>query len=527
MKVQKPFSLVPVLNAGTIMIRGTSTMRIENFNGANGATPAAYAARRLQGKGLHVSRVRHEQRGGVLVVSALMIPVFLLLTALVVDVGNWFTHDRQLQNRADAAAFAAGVEYANNWKACVQTGTSSRTEHGWRDCRCGAPVCGRSRGVRLLGATLPSLRNTEIANQSNLDVVINSSDPNYTDDTDNTDGGVGVVADPCYSHTPGDDISPGGGQWMDVRVKERNLPSIFGGIGLPLPRRRPGARRYPAGAQRAPIPAARGAEQRDREGAGALLQRVHGRGDHEREAGPRAAPCGRPVGLRVAGRRDAVGEGGRDGGGRQEPRVQPHAPCYAPSCGDYVPVGEEVRLASRAEVDLNQTCAQLVTARYADCFHRLSQIRVWNDGNPNSQPRLTNVHVTDGCGAPADGYFSRLPFGANNCRFSVTAEVLWGDRDDGNLNVTGNFTSPRTASSSIRRSGSPTGVWSSRTGGASPTPRRANTVTIGLDWDDHNTRTTTTGPARTATATPASTTAPSRRTRCSSARRQTPAPSCS
>ena len=68
-----------------------------------------------------VSRVRHEQRGGVLVVSALMIPVFLLLTALVVDVGNWFTHDRQLQNRADAAAFAAGVEYANNWKACIQS----------------------------------------------------------------------------------------------------------------------------------------------------------------------------------------------------------------------------------------------------------------------------------------------------------------------------------------------------------------------------------------------------------------------
>ena len=85
--------------------------------------------------------------------------------------------------------------------------------------------------------TLPALQNTEIANQANLDVVINSSDPNYNNSTDYTDGGVGVNADPCYKHTPGTDtISPGGGQWTDVRVKERNLGSIFGGIGLPLSR---------------------------------------------------------------------------------------------------------------------------------------------------------------------------------------------------------------------------------------------------------------------------------------------------
>ena len=49
-----------------------------------------------------------------------MIPVILLLMALVIDVGDWYTHKRQLQNRADAGAFAAGVAYAKNWKACVQ-----------------------------------------------------------------------------------------------------------------------------------------------------------------------------------------------------------------------------------------------------------------------------------------------------------------------------------------------------------------------------------------------------------------------
>ena len=38
---------------------------------------------------------------------------------------------------------------------------------------------------------------------------------------------------PCFVH-PGDAISPGGGHWVDVRVKENDLPSLFGSIGLPL-----------------------------------------------------------------------------------------------------------------------------------------------------------------------------------------------------------------------------------------------------------------------------------------------------
>ena len=87
------------------------------------------------------------------------------------------------------------------------------------------------------GAVLPAtLRNTEIANQANLDVVINSSDPDYTDDTDYTDGGgSSALGNPCAVHTTGDDISSPG-HWTDVRVKERGLPSLVGTIGLPLAR---------------------------------------------------------------------------------------------------------------------------------------------------------------------------------------------------------------------------------------------------------------------------------------------------
>jgi uncharacterized membrane protein len=68
-----------------------------------------------------MSRLLKDERGQVIVLGAVMIPVLLLLAALVVDVGNCNTHKRQPQNRADAAAFAAAVEYGKNWKACVQT----------------------------------------------------------------------------------------------------------------------------------------------------------------------------------------------------------------------------------------------------------------------------------------------------------------------------------------------------------------------------------------------------------------------
>src|SRR5687768_1719903 len=180
------------------------------------------------------------ERGGILVLSAVMIPVFLLLTALVVDAGNWFTHKRQLQNRADAAAFAAGIEYAKNWKACVQSGNLTLKATTAQEIADAARrYAADPEAADYAGGVLPAdpLHNSEIANQANLDVVINSSNPDYDDDTDYTDGGASNVADPCFPHPPGGDaLSPGGGHWTDVKVKERNLPSIFGNVGLPLSR---------------------------------------------------------------------------------------------------------------------------------------------------------------------------------------------------------------------------------------------------------------------------------------------------
>ena len=116
-------------------------------------------------------------------------------------------------------------------------------EHGARDREQGPPVRRQSRGDRLRARTRSpaTLYNANIATQSKLDVVINST--TYTDDNDyNDDNGSTTpvdpeLGDPCFVHTAGtDNISPGGGQWTDVRVKENDLPSLFGAIGLPLRR---------------------------------------------------------------------------------------------------------------------------------------------------------------------------------------------------------------------------------------------------------------------------------------------------
>ena len=178
-----------------------------------------------------------DERGAILVMAAVMIPVFLLLTALVVDVGNWYAHKRQLQNRADAAAFAAGVEYAKSWKACIQSSDATVRTRPRRRSRMrpgSTPAIQRRRTMRVEPcrgrSTTPRSRTRPTSTSSSTPGIAD-----YNDDTDFTDGGTLNVADPCFNHA-GDDISPGGGHWTDVRVKERNLPSLFGALGLPLSR---------------------------------------------------------------------------------------------------------------------------------------------------------------------------------------------------------------------------------------------------------------------------------------------------
>jgi hypothetical protein len=54
-------------------------------------------------------RYTRDDRGQVIVFFALLLPVLLSLGAVVLAVGNWYTHAKHLQTKVDAAAFAGGA----------------------------------------------------------------------------------------------------------------------------------------------------------------------------------------------------------------------------------------------------------------------------------------------------------------------------------------------------------------------------------------------------------------------------------
>jgi Putative Flp pilus-assembly TadE/G-like len=63
-----------------------------------------------------------DERGAVMVMVALFLPLLLIITSFAIDSAHLFDFSRNLQNRADAAAFSAALEYGNT---CFNTPTSA------------------------------------------------------------------------------------------------------------------------------------------------------------------------------------------------------------------------------------------------------------------------------------------------------------------------------------------------------------------------------------------------------------------
>ena len=112
-------------------------------------------------------RAFRDERGTVLALSAVLIPIFIVLVALAYDVGTWYTHKRQLQNRADAAALAAGVAYSRVFTACNSPDAATK-----------ALAESTIEGAARLYAGDPQvagpLHNTEVTDQTRVNVEINA-----------------------------------------------------------------------------------------------------------------------------------------------------------------------------------------------------------------------------------------------------------------------------------------------------------------------------------------------------------------
>src|SRR4051794_5692097 len=137
------------------------------------------------------SSLVHNQRGGVLVMVAVWLPVLLLFVVFVVEVGNWFEHKRHLQLQADAGALAGGGVFR---LPCSDDPIEANTR-----AYSGDPVSG--------------VYNFQVAPtaSSNVHVLINSTSFWNEGGVEHSDGGG-----PCAA------------KMVDVKITEANLPWFFG-----------------------------------------------------------------------------------------------------------------------------------------------------------------------------------------------------------------------------------------------------------------------------------------------------------
>jgi hypothetical protein len=146
--------------------------------------------------------VVRDERGSVLVLVAFWLPVMILFGSFVVDVGNWFTHQRHLQTQADAAALAGGDRFT---LPCTGA-TDSNIETTARD------YAGKSASDTTARYN-PQVGGTPAPN---IHVVLNS--PNYFNEPPTPpETGYGSSGSPC---------SKG---FLDVKMTESNLPWYFVG----------------------------------------------------------------------------------------------------------------------------------------------------------------------------------------------------------------------------------------------------------------------------------------------------------
>ena len=150
-----------------------------------------------------LARLRDE-RGGVVVLFALLVPTLLLVFAIATDVGNWFVHRRHLQMQVDAAALAGGALFGN----CFSTDSTVAA---------GANTAIENEAARYAGLASSPFNLQVGGGSSNVSVAYNSQ--TYP-------GGSGPGADDTETNPPC--LTPH--LMFDVKETERNVPYLLGSV---------------------------------------------------------------------------------------------------------------------------------------------------------------------------------------------------------------------------------------------------------------------------------------------------------
>ena len=149
--VKSRFNLVPIVGGDsgftTVKVLGRATMRMERPRPSSAADLGCTHEPR---------RDMRDERGAVMVIIAVMLPLLVILLSFVVDIGAWWVHKRHLQVQADASALA-GVRYIQQF--CSDAAVDSRgSEVLGRVERPAQPAAGRDGlGPRAYAGQLATL----------------------------------------------------------------------------------------------------------------------------------------------------------------------------------------------------------------------------------------------------------------------------------------------------------------------------------------------------------------------------------
>jgi Flp pilus assembly protein TadG len=160
-------------------------------------------------------RVRDEQ-GVAFVLFSVLLPLFLLMGVIAVDVGNWYVHARRLQTLADAGALAA----APSFTGCFHDATAANAAI--------YQAALKYAGDRNRNSLTMNVQEQE-ANPGDVHVVLNSSrfwDGN-TDPKSPGTNGYGLDTTWTTPPTPGD---PCATRSLDVKATDDVVPLLFGFI---------------------------------------------------------------------------------------------------------------------------------------------------------------------------------------------------------------------------------------------------------------------------------------------------------
>lgn len=146
---------------------------------------------------------RHSESGVVVVMVAVMLPLFVGLLAFAIDASNKWVHQRHLQTQVDAGVFAGG--FGPWFPACDDDPNRPNSIVG--------------KALEYSGdLNRGALFNEQYSNEDNVHVLVNATGYWGQGGADNTDGGS-----PCAT------LAADEGR-LDLKATEANLPTFFGGI---------------------------------------------------------------------------------------------------------------------------------------------------------------------------------------------------------------------------------------------------------------------------------------------------------